>query len=383
MADDMGNRTEAPTGKRLQEARENGQIPKSTDLTGAVDLIGAAVVVYYYGHMLVTGLGEMMQTVLSGGGPIGVLEKVDFIKLFNWAVIRGIISTWPMVAITCAVVFAGQLQQTGFQFSFKPLELKLDKLNPFTGFGKLFAKRNAVKTGVNSVKAIILTALVSAFISKHMHEMAALPMLSLMGAIAAVFGLIVKLIIWLLSVMLIVGAADYVYQLWQHQQDMKMTKQAVKEDRKAAEGDIEMRAKRLRMGRDVIVQRLKSAVPQADVIITNPTHFAVALKYDPATMAAPIVVAKGADYVAFRIRDMANAAGIPIIEKPPLARALYNNVPVGREVPNQFYEAVAEILAYVYRVSGRAQQAQQQAAEAAGEAVENSVAEPAGAALRS
>ena len=379
MADDMGNRTEAPTGKRLQEARENGQIPKSLDLTGAVDLIGAAVVVYYFGHMLVTGLGEMMQTVLSGGGPIGMLEQEDYIKLFNWAVVRGLMTTWPMVVITCAVIYVGHLQQTGFQWSFKPLEIKPEKLNPFTGFKKLFAKRNAVKTGVNSLKALIMTVIVSAFITKHMHEMAALPMLSLLGAVAAVFELIVKLIIWLLAVMLIIGAADYGYQLWQHQQDMKMTKHAVKDDRKAAEGDIEMRARRMRMGRDVIVQRLKSAVPQADVIITNPTHFAVALKYNPATMAAPIVVAKGADYVAFRIRDMANAAGIPIIEKPPLARALYNNVPVGREVPNQFYEAVAEILAYVYRISGRAelaqQQAQQQAAEAAGEAAESVAAQ--------
>ena len=134
MADDMGNRTEAPTGKRLQEARENGQIPKSLDLTGAVDLIAAAVVVYYFGHMLVTGLGEMMQTVLSGGGPIGMLEQEDYIKLFNWAVVRGLMTTWPMVVITCAVIYVGHLQQTGFQWSFKPLEIKPEKLNPFTGF---------------------------------------------------------------------------------------------------------------------------------------------------------------------------------------------------------------------------------------------------------
>ena len=381
MSDDMGNRTEAPTSKRLQEAREKGQIPKSTDLTGAVDLIGAAIVVYYYGHMLVTGLGELMQTILSGGGPIGTLEQEDYMKLFNWAVIRGLMCIWPLVVISCAIVLAGHLQQTGFQFSFKPLELKPEKLNPFTGFGKLFAKRNVVKTVINSFKTLILGVVVAVFIIKHMREMAALPMLPLMGAVAVVFELIVKMIIWLLSVMLVVGAADYVYQLWQHNQDMKMTVQAVKEDRKAAEGDIEMRARRLRMGRDVIVQRLKTAVPQADVVITNPTHFAVALKYNPATMAAPIVVAKGADYVAFRIRDMATAAGIPIIEKPPLARALYNNVPVGREVPNQFYEAVAEILAYVYRISGRAEHAQRQAAEAAGDPVEDATPGPNGSAL--
>jgi len=161
--------------------------------------------------------------------------------------------------------------------------------------------------------------------------------------------------------MLVIGVADYFYQLFQHKKDLKMTKQEVKDERKMSEGDIEMRAKRLRMGREMITQQLKSAVPKADVIVTNPTHYAVALRYDPATGAAPVVLAKGADYVALRIREIAAASGVPIMEKPTLARALYNTVPVGREVPTQFYEAVAELLAYVYRIAGKAEQARAKA----------------------
>jgi len=147
---------------------------------------------------------------------------------------------------------------------------------------------------------------------------------------------------------------DLLYQRWQHTEDLKMTKQQVKDERRSSEGDPEVKSRRFQMAREIIRQRLGAAVPEADVVVTNPTHFAAALKYDSDEMAAPRLVAKGADHLAMQIRLIAVAHGVPIVERPPLARALYRNVEVGQEVPSDLYEAVAEVLAYVYRLEGRA-----------------------------
>jgi len=172
---------------------------------------------------------------------------------------------------------------------------------------------------------------------------------------AVVLGLraIVELMVWMLVALLIIGFADLKYQKWQHRHDNKMTKQEVKEEQKSMDGDPEMKQRRSRVAREIAMQRVQQDVPSADVVVTNPTHFSVALKYDSNTMAAPEVIAKGADYVALRIREVARVHGVPVIERPPLARALYRGVEVGQAVSPEHYEAVAEVLAYVYRIDGR------------------------------
>lgn len=376
MAEDLGNKTEDPTAKRLSDAREKGQIAKSIDLSGALDMIGAAALIWLFGTTVVAGLSEVMRGLLADNAPSGWLDAESAPLLFGWALARGFAVVWPMMAIMFGLVLAIQLQQVGFLFTTKPLEPKVDKLNPFTGFGKLFNTKSAVKTLLNTVKLAGVSAVVFAFTSVHMHEIARLPRLELPAAQKMIFVLLLELMCWLLAAMLVIGVADYFYQLFQHKKDLKMTKQEVKDEHKTSEGDLEMRARRQRMGREMITQQLKSAVPKADVIVTNPTHYAVALRYDPATGAAPVVLAKGADYVALRIREIAAANGVPIMEKPALARALYNSVPVGREVPTQFYEAVAELLAFVYRIAGKAEQARAKAQTVLEESAEGD-AEPA------
>lgn len=365
MAEDMGDKTEEPTARRLSDAREKGQIARSIDLSGAVDMIGAAVVIYLFATTLRTGLAEVMAQLLAGGGPVDVLDQDGAVHLFLWAIVKAAISAWPIAAIMFAIILVAQLQQTGFMITTKPLEPDLSKLNIFTGFGKIFNKKGLVKTLVSTVKLTIITTVVVIFVIKHMREIACLPALSLHAAIGVMFALVVKIMTWVLGIMLAIGAADYLYQRFDFVKGLKMTKTEVKDERKMSEGDLEMKAKRMSMGREMITQRLKGAVPTADVIVTNPTHYAVALKYDTSKGAAPLVIAKGADYVALRIREIAGASGVPIVEKPTLARALYNTVPVGREVPTQYYEAVAEILAYVYRINGRAEEAQREAMLAA------------------
>jgi len=184
--------------------------------------------------------------------------------------------------------------------------------------------------------------------------MVALAGVGLSPALAFALAMALRVALWTLAVLLILGIIDWAYQKWQHNQDLKMTRHEVKDERRASEGDLETKARRLRFARSLMVQRLQHDVPKADVVVTNPTHFSVALKYESGEMSAPRVVAKGADEMAMRIRYIAKTHGVPIVERPPLARALFKDVPVGKEIPAHHYQAVAEVLSYVYRLEGKA-----------------------------
>ena len=361
MADDMGERTEAPTPRKLSQARENGQMARSMDLSSAMDLIGCTTLVYYFGHSIFNGFGDLMRALLGDGAPGDWLDASTAARNFTWSLGKGFMVSWPILAIMFGVIIVVQYYQVGFKLTLKPLQPNLGRLNPIGGLGRLFGKKSLVKTLFNLLKFAIVTTLVVMFIMSHVQQMAQMPLLTAMGAFSAVFKIIVKLVIYTLMLLLAIGFADWFYQKWQFMQDNKMTKNQVKDEAKQAEGDVQAKGKRLRFGRDLIAKTLKSTVPKANVVVTNPTHYSVALRYDPATMAAPIVVAKGADYVAFRIREIAREHNIPIIEKPPLARALYASAPVGRQISPLYFEAVAEVLAYVYRINGQADEAKTQA----------------------
>jgi len=202
--------------------------------------------------------------------------------------------------------------------------------------------------------ALLIGAVVWAVVYSEWERVLAITVLDLVPALAVAGSIILKVAIWVIVVLFVLGLADFTYQKWQHTQDLKMTRHEVKDERKASEGDTETKGRRLKLARQMAMQRLSRDVPRADVIVTNPTHFSVALQYDQKSMDAPRVIAKGADYLALKIRYIASAHGIPIVERPPLARAIYNDVPVGREIHQAHYEAVAEVLAYVYRLEGRA-----------------------------
>jgi flagellar biosynthetic protein FlhB len=227
-------------------------------------------------------------------------------------------------------------------------------LNPIDGFKRLAGRRNLVKTGTSLLKLVVVGSVAVSVIMSSGPKIAALPAMGVVAAFLMTGKIVVHLALWLLAILLMIGLADFIYQKWQHTHDLRMTKQEVKEERRSMEGDMDVKARRLRIARQMAMQRIRQAVPTADVIVTNPTHFAVAIKYDAGTMASPKVVAKGADFMAFRIREVAVASGVPIVEKPALARALYAGVEVGRHISPEFYQAVAEILAYVYRLEGKA-----------------------------
>lgn len=352
MADDMGEKTEAPSGRKLSEARDKGQIPKSLDLSAAVDLIGAFVLIWWMGPLLVRGCEEVMRRLLAGGGDW--LSASEAMRTASWAMLRALMIAGPMMLLMMVVVFISQVQQVQLNFTLQPLMPKLERLNPIAGVGKLFSTRNLVKTLVSILKLCVVGTVIYLVVQAEMRKVVALPALGAVEAMGVLSMIVLKVVMWILGLMLAIGVVDWMYQRWQHNQDLKMTKQEVKDERKNSDGDPEVRAKRMKIAREMASQRAKNEVPKADVVVTNPTHYAVALKYDADKMAAPRVVAKGEDYMALRIREIAAAHGVPIVERPPLARALYAKTKVGQQISAELFEAVAEVLAYVYRLKRKA-----------------------------
>ncbi|HBS29556.1 MAG TPA: flagellar biosynthesis protein FlhB [Phycisphaerales bacterium] len=352
MAEDLGERTEDPTPRRLSEARDKGQVAKSTDLTSAVLLTGAVVLVVALLPWMVRSMGLLLRYHLDertlGGLPtLGRITPDLTLTALEAARVLA-----PAMALMALVAFLANVAQIGLHLSSRALEPKWSNLNLIKGLGKIFSKRTLVKGGLDIGKFLLIGAVAALVIVGDLPLIAALPHLHLEGAFAIAGELVRELAIWILLVLIALGLLDFLYQRWQHRQDLRMTKHEVKDEFRSTEGDTETKARRIRMARQIAMQRLQQDVPKADVVVTNPTHYAVALRYDQ-TMRAPKVVAKGADYLALKIRYLAVAHGVPIVERPPLARALYNEARVGREINPAHYEAVAEVLAYVYRLEGR------------------------------
>ena len=354
MAEEMGERTEQPTGKRLSEARNKGKTARSADLSGALTLSGATLAAMMFGAGMFAGMGRVVRHMLTPdtlstdltGGRVASDVTLVFAQAGKMVV--------PFVLLMITVAAVAQVLQVGLMLSSKILTPDLTRLNPLSGVKKLFSMRSVVRAGLDVMKLVLLLVVATLVVRSDWEGLLALAAIDLWQAIRFAIALALRVAVWTLAVLLILGFIDWTYQKWQHTKDLKMTRHEVKDERRAAEGDPETRARRLRFARSMMVQRLQHDVPKADVIVTNPTHYSVALKYEQGGTGAPKVVAKGADEMAMRIRFIATAHGVPIVERPPLARALYAEVAVGREIPTQHYQAVAEILAYVYRLEGKA-----------------------------
>jgi flagellar biosynthesis protein FlhB len=352
MPEDLGEKTEAPTSRRLEEARERGQVARSQDLAGAVDLLGGVLVLAVFGALLARSAMAIFRRVLEDAGawasPIGLGVLVRGVA------VDAAIALSPLLGAVFVIGVMAHLVQTGPVLSTHALRPDLSRLNPIKGLGRLFDRRNGVRSLSGLTRVAVAGVVGWLFVTGAARELTALPRLQLVQGVAVLGELLLHLALWLVALLVVLGLADLVFQRWQHHQDLRMTKDEVKDERRSMEGDPEVKGRRLRMARQIALQRLHAAVPHADVVVTNPTHFAVAIRYDQATMKAPRVVAKGADYLAMQIRHLAASHGVPIVERPPLARALYHEVEVGREISPEFYQAIAEVLAYVYRLEREA-----------------------------
>lgn len=354
MAEDMGDKTEAPTQRRLEQAHEKGQVAKSTDLVAAIDLIAAALLLWYFGYAAVETGKQLMHNGLKLDSPSAVYDgKTAGVALANAMMTMAPVGIVAILALLLTSI-AAHIQQTKLIWSAEPLAIKFERLNPMEGLQRMFGRKNLVKGGMNTAKLLFALFFVGLITAAKADQFAALPNLDFAASLGMMVRLVMEIVAWLLVILFALGVADYLFQKWQHTQEMKMTKQQIKDERKETDGDADIKARIRRIGRQIAMGQLKRDVPKADVIVTNPTHYAIALKYDPNSMNAPRVIAKGVDFMAFRIRELAIASNVPVVEKPELARALYKHAQVGKPIDSRFFQAVAEVLAYVYRLQGKA-----------------------------
>ncbi|MEM1072784.1 MAG: EscU/YscU/HrcU family type III secretion system export apparatus switch protein, partial [Planctomycetota bacterium] len=259
----------------------------------------------------------------------------------------------PIMIIMVVGITLALVGQTGLLFTMRPLVPQISRLNPISGFKRIFGIRGVMKTVMNLAKLLIVVFAATVVIIRNESKLVMLTVLDPTQAAKVIVLIGLEVLAWVLFLLLVIGVIDFMYQKWQHRRDNRMTKQEVKDEVKSMEGDPEMKRRRQKVAQQVAFQRVQQDVPTADVIVTNPTHFSVALRYSDED-AAPRVVAKGADHLALRIRQIAAAHRVPMVERPPLARALFWGTEVGDLISPEHYEAVAEILAYVYELDGTA-----------------------------
>ena len=354
-----GQKTEPATAKKLKEAREKGQVAKSKDLTGSVMLLAFFIILKVYAGAIGTKfIGQFKEAYyrigdLSGGAYAMNSLTSYFSNILGDMFINILLIVLPIFLVGFVIAFVGDLIQVRWKISTESMKPKLDKFNPINGFKRMFS----VKTLVSLVKQLAIIAVCALVTYNKIKSQIGLIFnlynISLNAAIVATGDLIISLGITISIIYLIIGVADYIYEKFKFSKDMRMTKQEVKDEWKDTEGNPQVKSKQRRKMQEASMRRMMSAIPEADVVITNPTHFAVALKYEQNSGKAPVVVAKGEDYLAQKIKDVARENNVEIVENKPLARMLYYNVELGAEIPQELYQAVAEVLAFVWKIKNK------------------------------
>lgn len=355
-----GEKTEAATPKKLSDARKKGQVAKSRELTAAAELVASFLTLRVYVRQLGGRFIDIFRLVWQDVLPGFVSMNRDGLtvqannSLFVEIVEQMLLCVLPFFLVGVIVAALSDLVQVRWQVATEPLKPSLSKLNPANGFKRMFSKQALFELLKSILKVVLILYVAYASIRSHANELFILYDMPLSQAIQLIGSVIIDTGLRISIVYIVIGVLDYIFQKRKFNEDMKMTKQEVKDEYKDSEGDPEIKGRQRQRMREVSQRRMMKDVPKADVVITNPTHIAVALKYDAeAAHSAPVVLAKGEDYMAAKIREAAKEAGVPIRENKPLARALYATVDIGQEIPPELYEAVAEILAVVYNERNR------------------------------
>ncbi|MBE3598008.1 MAG: flagellar biosynthesis protein FlhB [Limnochordaceae bacterium] len=344
-----GERTEPATPRRRQEARKRGQVARSMDLTMALVILGGALMVRGVARLLI-GDVRALGTRLWGGAFWEQDLTLDTLRQVGWA---GLVSARGVVPFVVGVGLAGlaaQVAQVGFLASGTPLEPQLARINPVAGFGRLFSARSLVELAKSAAKALVVFWAAYGFIRDVVTGAGDMVGSDPLRAAAWVGELAYGQLLRMGLVLLVIGIADYAYQRWEYEQSLRMSRHELLDELKQSEGDPHVRSRIRSRMRQIAMRRMMQQVPRASVVVTNPTHVAVALAYEPDRMEAPEVVAKGQDWLAQRIVQTAREHGVPVVENPPLAWSLWDTAEVGQAIPPDLYRAVAEVLAYVYRL---------------------------------
>ncbi|MGZ4956656.1 MAG: flagellar biosynthesis protein FlhB [Methylobacter sp.] len=346
---DNDDKTEDPTGKRLADARKKGQIPRSRELNTFVILMASATMLLTQGGTIGNGLLKIMRTTFQLSR--AVIFDPDSITLYlKQAMIDTVMLLAPFMAVMVVVAIVTPISMGGWVFSWEAIAFNPSKMNPIAGIARIFAIRGLVELFKALLKILLVFAVAVALYRSFIGELLGLGGESPIHSIGHALDIIGTCILLLSSSLILVVMIDVPYQLWDHSKNMKMSKQEIKDENKDAEGSPEVKGRQRRMQMETAQRRMMEEVPKADVIVTNPSHYAVALKYDQNSNSAPKLVAKGVDLIAAQIRNAAIGSGVPLVASPPLARALYYSTELDREIPQGLYLAVAQILAYVYQL---------------------------------
>ncbi len=349
-------RSEKPTQKRKEKAREEGQVARSNELNIAFSVVMLFAVLYIVWDKFVETASSMMQKYLSSGF-LAVksvsIDKAAVMNIYRGAAMDILKIVWPILLLAMLFGVLVHIMQTGFLFTTKALKPKMSRINPLEGAKRIFSSRTLIELFKSIVKVVFLVYLVYTVYSGLFSQFPAMMGVDIKEAFLNIMHTALKMGIQMGVVLAAVAAMDYFYQRKKHEKDLMMTKQEVKEEYKQLEGDPQIKGKIKQKQRQMSRMRMMRRVQEADVVITNPTHYAVAIRYKDKVDKAPIVLAKGKDQVALRIKEKAREFGIEIVENRPVAQALYKNCELEQEIPKDLYQAVAEILVYVYRMKNK------------------------------
>ncbi len=344
-------KTEQPTSKRRRDARKKGNVFQSKDIVTVLMLFGVFYMTKLVLPFIYETLRSYMEFYFSVIGQDAPFE--DSPQIYAYSVLSLLKCALPLLTVSLVLGILGHGIQTHFLFTMESVKPKFSKLNPISGIKNLFGLKKVVDLVKNLIKIAILLVLLYNLVKSDLSPIARMIDMPIFSSTTQMLSMVFDLVKKVCIAFAVVAFFDFLYQRWDYENNLKMTKQEVKDEYKMTEGNPEIKGRIRRIQRQMAMSRMMQSVPEADVVVRNPTHFAVALKYDPKKHGAPVVLAMGQDHLAFRIIKVAEEHGVSVLEDRPLARALYASCEVGREIPAEFYGAVAELLVYIYRLNHR------------------------------
>ena len=354
-AEGAADKTEEPTAKKLQDARKEGQVAKSQELVSGAMLFSLFIAIKLFGGYMAN---SFMKVFYRNYGYISTYtvqkpELGNLTSMFGRALLDILLMVLPIFAFAILVAFLLNVFQVKWQPTAKPLQPKFNRLNPVSGFKKIISMEKLFELVKSVAKIVIIFWVAYSTLMDEIDNLKILYDLELLPAVIYISNFVVNMGIKISAVYLLIGLADFIYQKLKFKKDMRMSKQEVKDEYKQQEGDPQVKGKIKSKMRETSMRRMMQKMPDADVVITNPTHFACAIQYDKEKAAAPVLIAKGADHLAQKLKDIAKEHNVPIVENKPLARMLYYNVEIDTEIPQELYQMTAEVLAYVYQLKNK------------------------------
>lgn len=351
---DNGDKTEKATPKKRQKAREEGQVLQSREMTAAIVLLCLFVTIKIAGSFMYEQIYDYFRVVFTEYTKTKDIFTINgLIRILIDLILRFLKIVGPIFAVALITGIAAGYAQVGFLFTTKTIGFKFNRINPLNGFKRIFSLRSVAELIKSLLKIIVVGYIGYSYLVGEANDILKTMDLDVISIAVYICNSALNVAIRMCVAMLMLGVLDYGYQWWEYEKSLKMSKQEIKEEYKESEGNPEIKGKIKQKQRQMALRRMLQDVPKADVVITNPTHFAVAIKYDPAVSDAPLVVAKGQDFIALRIKEIAKEHKVEIVENKPLARTLYSTVDIGEKIPPELFQAVAEVLAFVYNIKNK------------------------------